>query len=175
MDTMLPLLVCLIPEVRMTTLHRLAPIVRAMLAMTGRITMRGLSRWAGTGGSYRTIQRFFHTTLPWAAILWCFVRTHLLTPGEDVLLIGDAWVTTKAGMETYGVDRVFSSIAGKPVPGVALFALALVSRRDRQAFPVAREQVEREPVTALPRSRLPPSGSQGVRRAAARRPRPMRR
>ena len=70
----------------MTTLHRLAPIVRAMLAMTGRITMRSLSRWAGTGGSYRTIQRFFHPTLPWAAILWCFVRTHLLTPGEDVLL-----------------------------------------------------------------------------------------
>ena len=159
----------------MTTLHRLAPIVRAMLAMTGRITMRGLSRWAGTGGSYRTIQRVFHTTLPWAAILWCFVRTHLLTPGEDVLLIGDAWVTTKAGMETYGVDRVFSSIAGKPVPGVALFALALVSRRDRQAFPVAREQVEREPVTALPRSRLPPSGSQGVRRGAAPKPRPMHR
>jgi len=148
MDAILPLLVCLTPEVRITTLHQLAPMVRAMLAMTGRITMRSLSRWTGDGGSYRTIQRFFHTTLPWAVILWCFVRTHLLTPGEDVLLIGDECVTTKAGTETYGVDRFFSSIAGKPVPGVSLFALALVSRRDRQAFPVALEQVVREPVTA---------------------------
>ncbi len=84
----------------MTTLRRRAPIVRAMLAMTGRITMRGLSRWAGNGGRYRTVQRFFHTTLPWAAILWCFVPTHLLTPDEDVLLIGDESVTTKAGTET---------------------------------------------------------------------------
>ena len=152
MDAILPLLVCLIPEVRMTTLRQLVQIVRAMLAMTGRITMRGLSRWTGDGGSYRTIQRFFHTTLPWAALLWCFVRTHLLTSGEDVLLIGDECVTTKAGTETYGVDRFFSSIAGRPVPGVSLFALALVSRRDRQAFPVAIEQVVREPVTLpLPR------------------------
>ena len=148
MDTMLPLLVCLTPEVRITTLRQLGRIVRAMLAMMGRITMLGLSRWAGNGGRYRTVQRFFHTTLPWAAILWCFVRTHLLTPGEDVLLIGDESVTTKVGTETYGVDRFFSSIAGKPVPGVSRFALALVSRRDRQSFPVAIEQVVREPVTA---------------------------
>ena len=132
----------------MTTLHQLGRMVLAMRAMTGRITMRGLSRWTGNGGRYRTIQRFFHRTLPWAAILWCFVRTHLLTPGADVLLIGDAWVTTKAGTETYGVDRFFSRIAGKPVPGGSRFALALVSRRERQAFPVALEQVVREPVTA---------------------------
>lgn len=129
----------------MTTLRQLGRIAVAMLAMTGRITMLGLARWAGPGGSYRTIQRFFHTTLPWAAILWAFVQTHLLVPGDDVLLVGDECVVTKAGTETYGVDRFFSSIAGKPVPGVSLFALALVSRRERQAFPVQVEQVVREP------------------------------
>ena len=37
-----------------------------MLVMPGRITMLGLSRWAGKGGSYRTVQRFFATVLPWA-------------------------------------------------------------------------------------------------------------
>ena len=148
METILPLLHCLSGEMTKTTVRQLGRIALAMLSMTGRVTMVGLSRWTGIGGSYRTMQRFFHTTLPWAAILWCFVRTHLLTPGEDVLLIGDECVTTKAGTETYGVDRFFSRIAGKPVPGVSLFALALVSRRDRQAFPVALEQVVREPVTA---------------------------
>ncbi len=174
MDAILSLVLCLHPAVTMTTVRQLSRIVLAMLAMTGRITMLGLSRWTGDGGSYRTIQRFFHTTLPWAAILWCFVCTHLLTPGEDVLLIGDECVTTKAGTETYGVDRFFSSIAGKPVPGVALFALALVSRRDRQAFPVALEQVVREPVTAptprpAPAKRKPgrPKGSSTQAKADA--------
>ena len=54
---MLPLLVCLTPEVRITTLRQLGRIVRAMLAMTGRITMLGRSRWTGNGGRYRNPTR----------------------------------------------------------------------------------------------------------------------
>lgn len=150
MDTILSLVRCLHPTVTMTTLRQLSRIALAMLAITGRVTMLGLSRWAGTGGSYRTIQRFFHTTLPWAAMLWIFLRTQVLTPGDDMLLVGDECVVTKAGTETYGVDRFFSSIFGKPVPGVSLFALALVSRTERQAYPVQVEQVVREPAAAPP-------------------------
>ena len=119
-----------------------------MLAITGRVTMLGLSRWTGSGGSYRTIQRFFHTPLPWAAILWTFVRTQVRVPGDHYLLVGDACVVTKAGTETHGVDRFFSSIFGNPVPGGSLFALALVSCTERQAFPVQIAQIIREPVTA---------------------------
>jgi hypothetical protein len=43
-----------------------------MLVMTGRVTMLGLSRWAGQGGSYRTVQRFFATVIPWAILFWVF-------------------------------------------------------------------------------------------------------
>ncbi|NNJ11363.1 hypothetical protein EKD04_013560 [Chloroflexales bacterium ZM16-3] len=150
METILPLLHCLSGEITKTTVRQLSRIALAMLAMTGRVTMLGLSRWTGTGGSYRTIQRFFHRTLPWAAILWVFVRTQLLTPGDDVLLVGDACVVTKAGHKTHGVDRFFSSIFGKPVPEVSLFALALVSRSKRQVFPVQVEQVLREPAEPPP-------------------------
>jgi putative transposase len=74
METILPLLQCLSGEIRITTIRQLGRIALAMLAMTGRVTMLGLSRWTGTGGSYRTIQRFFHTPLPWAAILWILRR-----------------------------------------------------------------------------------------------------
>jgi putative transposase len=150
MDGILSLVRCLHPAVTMTTIRHLSRIALAMLAMTGRVTMLGLARWAGAGGSYRTIQRFFHTTLPWAAILWIFLRTQVLTPGDDMLLVGDECVVTKAGTETYGVDRFFSSIFGKPVPGVALFALALVSRTERQAFPVQVEQVLRDAASTPP-------------------------
>lgn len=34
-----------------------------MLVITGRITMLGLSRWTEKGGSYRSIQRFYHSIL----------------------------------------------------------------------------------------------------------------
>ena len=45
--------------------------------------MRGIARWAGAGGSYRTVQRFFATVLPWASLFWLFFRTHLFQ-GTDV-------------------------------------------------------------------------------------------
>ncbi len=47
-----------------TSLRRMAIVITAMLRSSGRVTMLGLSRWADKGGSYRTIQRFFHTALP---------------------------------------------------------------------------------------------------------------
>src|SRR5712692_1086105 len=50
---------CLQLYVPSTTLHQLSRIALALLVMTGRVTMLGISRWAGPGGSYRTVQRFF--------------------------------------------------------------------------------------------------------------------
>ncbi|MCB1765298.1 MAG: hypothetical protein KDJ22_04430 [Candidatus Competibacteraceae bacterium] len=44
-------------------MRRLARIVEAMLSVTGRVTMLGLSRWSERGSSYRTMQRLFSTTM----------------------------------------------------------------------------------------------------------------
>jgi putative transposase len=114
-----------------------------MLVMPGRITMLGISRWAGKGGSYRTVQRLFSQALPWAMRFWVFFRQHVYCPEEVYLLAGDEVVVTKAGTHTYGQDRVFSSLYGKPIPGLACCAFSLVSVQARRAFPVRVEQVVR--------------------------------
>jgi hypothetical protein len=49
-----------------------------MCSMTGRVTMFGLSRWAGTEGSYQTVQRFVATVMPWARLFWVFLRQVVL-------------------------------------------------------------------------------------------------
>jgi putative transposase len=141
----LALLQCLAPLLSATTLRQLSRIIFALLAMTGRVTMLGLSRWAGTGGSYRTLQRWFDTTIPWLPVLVCFFRQRLFRPGETYILAGDEVVVTKAGKQTFGLDRFFSSIFQKPVPGLAFFGLSLVNTTERCAFPVAIEQVVRTP------------------------------
>ena len=115
----------------------------AMVVMTGRVTMLGLSRWAGTGGSYRTVQRLFATVMPWAVLFWVFFRHHVYRSEEAYLLVGDEVVVTKAGKTTHGLDRFFASLYGKPVPGLAFFALSLVSIQQRRSFPVRVEQVVR--------------------------------
>src|SRR5919198_49691 len=137
------LLQCLQPYLPSTTLRQCSRIVRALLMMTGRITMLGMSRWAGKGGSYRTIQRFFTTVLPWGLLFWVFFRHHVYCPGDVYLVAGDDVIVTKAGTCTHGLDRFFASLYGKPVPGLAFFALSLVSVQARRSFPLRVEQVVR--------------------------------
>jgi len=137
------LLHCLQPCVPASTRRQLSRIALAMLVMTGRVTMLGISRWAGKGSSYRTVQRFCATVIPWATLFWVFFRHHVYRPGEVYLLVGDEVVATKAGKQTYGLDRFFSSLYGKPVPGLAFFTLSLVSTQQRHSFPIRVEQVVR--------------------------------
>ncbi len=96
-----------------TALRQLSIIAQAMLTMTGRITMIGISRWTEKGGSYRTVQRFFATKFKWEEILVKFFLTHLLDPTHEYLLAGDASTITKAGFLTHGIGRFFSGILGR--------------------------------------------------------------
>ena len=82
------------------TLRRLTRITEAMLSMTGRVTMLGLSRWTGLGGSYRTVQRFFCSRLNWCRLQWALIRCHLLADDDVILVSGDDVVATKSGKTT---------------------------------------------------------------------------
>jgi putative transposase len=131
------------PHVTTTTLLQCSRMAWAMLVMTGRVTMLGISRWAGKGGSSRTVQRFFATVIPWATLFGVFFRHHVYHPGEVYLLVGDEVVATKAGKHTDGLDRFFASLYGKPGPGLAFFTLSLVRIAPRHSFPIRVEQVGR--------------------------------
>ena len=105
--------------------------------------MLGMARWAGKGGSYRTVQRFFATVIPWAMLFWVFFRHHVSRSEEVYLLVGDEVVVTQAGKTTHGLARFFASLYGQPVPGLAFVALSLVSLQPRRSFPIRVEQVVR--------------------------------
>jgi putative transposase len=139
----LALLQPLNPILSQTTIRQMNQIITAMLAMTGRITMLGISRWTDKGGSYRTVQRYFQTTISWGQVMWQFFCAHLKQEGDEYVLAGDECVVTKSGKLTHGIDRFFSSLFGKPVSSVALFALSVINCRERRAYPVLVEQVIR--------------------------------
>jgi putative transposase len=52
-------------------------------------------------------------------------------------------VVTKSGKMTYGLDRFFSSLYGKTVPGLCFLSLSLLSVKRRTSYPVLTEQVEK--------------------------------
>jgi putative transposase len=159
----LTLLLCLQGEWDLTSIRRLSRIADAMVAMSGRVTMLGISRWSGAGGSYRSVQRWFSTAVPWAVLLVVFFRERLYQPNESYILAGDEVVVTKAGKKTYGVDRFFSSLYNQSVPGLAFFALSLVAVKERQAYPVSVTQVVRSAAekTAIQAAKMKPKQAVG--------------
>ena len=101
------LLACFRPLVSAVTWRHFSLIIPAILTMTGRITMLGISRWTEKGGSYRTVNRFFATTLPWGELFIKFFETNLFDPLQEYILAGDATTILKSGKHTHGIGRFF--------------------------------------------------------------------
>ena len=110
-----------------TTLRQLAVVMQALIVMTGRVTMLGISRWAEKGGSYRTVQRLFNSSVLWHELQWCLIKGHLIDEDDVYLLAGDEVVVSKSGKQSYGLDRFFSSLQGRPIKSLCFFSLSLVS------------------------------------------------
>src|SRR6266581_3607309 len=102
MPDIMVLLVCVSQYREPTPFRQLGRVIEAMLSMSGRVTMRGRSRWGGTGGSDRTIQRFFHTSWHGCPLHWLLIRHQVWEADEVVLRSGDPVVVTQSGQATSG-------------------------------------------------------------------------
>jgi len=90
------------------TFKQLGCLVESILSMTGRVTMLGMSRWSESGGSYRTIQRFFGLSdIPWERMNWLVSQKFLQDKDDVILMAGDEVVVTKSGKESFGIGRFF--------------------------------------------------------------------
>ena len=140
MTEILALLQNIAPLLEKTTLRQLSQVIFGMLVVSGRITMLGLSRWTEKGGSYRTIQRLYHTVLPWNALHWLFFRACFLQAADEHIIVGDEVVVSKAGTKTYGLDRFFSGLQKQVIPGLSFFTFSLVNVREERSYPLQTTQ-----------------------------------
>ncbi len=139
----LTLFACFEPLLTTTSLGQLSIIAQAIFSMTGRVTMKGISRWSEEGGSYRTVNRFFATDLPWLNLLVKFVQTQIFDASHEYILAGDATTVTKSGSTTHGIGRFFSGVLGCVVKSLEFFVFSLVDVVKRQAYPLCVKQTVR--------------------------------
>ena len=64
--------------------------------------------------------------MEWKAIQWTFFVKHLWQTADEYFIAGDEVVVSKAGKTTHGLDRFFSGVEQKVIPGLSFFALSLV-------------------------------------------------
>lgn len=106
--------------------------------------MLEISRWTETGGSYRTIQRWYHRQLLWLQIQWIFFTSQLWKSDHEYIAAGDEVVFGKAGKETYGLGRFFSSLQQRVIPGLSFFAFSVIDVKERQSYPIQVVQMIKE-------------------------------
>ena len=163
----------LYPHLSTTTVRQFSRVVLGLLAMTGQVSMLNISRWTSEGGSYRTVQRFFNTLIPWGTVYWVFFSTYLLDRESPYILAGDETTVSKSGPSTYGLSRFFSSVYGKTIPSLAFLSLSLVSVKERRSYPLVMEQIVRGDtcgLRSLPASQPPEDPQKPVPRRKRGRP-----
>jgi putative transposase len=141
MTEIIPLLLCLEVTLSATARHHLGRVVMALLCIPNRVTMIGLSRWTEKGGSYRTLQRWYHSPIQWVQVHWTLLQTHVTRSDGVYLLAGDEVVVSKAGKQTYGVGRFYSGLAQRVIPSVSFVAVSVIDVQQRQSYPLYIEQL----------------------------------
>lgn len=144
MPEILALLQNIAPVVSATILQQMSHVIYGMLISNGRITMLEISRWTESGGSYRTVQRLYHKPLLWLQIQWIFFTSQLQKSGHEYILAGDEVVFGKAGSETYGIGRFFSSLQNRVIRALSFFVFSVIDVKERRAYPIQAVQMVKE-------------------------------
>jgi putative transposase len=136
MPEIVALLQNIAPVVSATVLKQMSQVIYGLLISNGRITMLEISRWTERGGSYRTIQRWYHSKLLWLQVMWILFTSQVWKAEHDYIAAGDEVVFGKAGKETYGIGRFFSSLQQRVLPGLSFFAFSVIDVNERQSYPI---------------------------------------
>jgi len=162
MSEILALLQSIAPVVAPTVLKQMSRVIYGLLISNGRITMLEISRWTEAGGSYRTIQRWYHSHLVWLQIMWILFTSQLWQVGHEYIAAGDEVVFGKAGKETFGIGRFFSSLQQRVIPGLSFFAFSVIDVSARQSYPIQVVQMVK------PKGEQKPTGQEKPAKAGKR-------
>jgi len=136
MPEIVALLQTIAPVVAPTVLKQMSQVIYGMLISNGRLTMLEISRWTERGGRYRTIQRWYHSKLVWLQVMWILFTSQLWQAGHEYIAAGDEVVFGKAGKETFGLGRFFSSLQQRVIPGLCFFVVSVIDVQERQSYPI---------------------------------------
>jgi len=144
MSEIVALLQSIAAVVSRTGLRQMSQVIYGLLISNGRLTMLEISRWTERGGSYRTIQRWYHSQLIWLQIMWILFTSQLWKAGHEYIAAGDEVVFGKAGKETHGVGYFFSGLQQRVMPSLSFFVFSLIDIQERQSYPIQVVQMVKE-------------------------------
>ena len=115
----------------------LAELFRVLFRTRGRLNFTNMARYSAF--SEQTFRRHFQKAFRWIALNLTILRLRH-HPGEPLIGVFDCTFVPKSGTESYGIDRFFSSAAGRSERGQEVSILGVVATKSREAFGVDATQ-----------------------------------
>ena len=145
---------------------------------TGGVTMLNMSRWSGSEGSYRSIQRMMGSNWDWLKInlicfgLWACLNTGIKHSEEELIILKkrfilalDEVVEPKSRNKTYGIGRFFSSILQKPVNAIKTHVASIIDREKRKSFVLDHCQIVKAKQLVKSKKKKQPKATKSKRKA----------
>jgi len=115
----------------------LRELFKAVFSLRGRVNFTNLARFSPL--HEQTFRRHFKKAFRW---VWFNLTVFRLRrhPEEPIIGVFDCSFLPKSGSETWGIDRFFSSLAGRSKKGLEVSVLGIVATESRRAFGVDATQ-----------------------------------
>ena len=123
-----------------TNLQHFAIIVDSILGISNSVTTLSVARYSSL--SYRTVQRFYALK----DINWLFVNLFLFKhfiyqKGKSYLFAADETVKGKAGKQTHGLGRFYSSMAKQVIRSVSFLAISIIDVEKEESYILGCKQL----------------------------------
>lgn len=109
-----------------------------LFSIQGRLTFENLARYSHM--SERTFRRNYKKFFDWLDFNWQLIRLYAQLDQATLIAAIDCSYIPKAGKSTYGLDRFFSSIAGRAKKGLEISLLCVINTQDGKAWSLAVSQ-----------------------------------
>ena len=108
-----------------TNLQHFAIIIDSILGISNSVTTLSVARYSSL--SYRTVQRFYALKdVNWLLVTLFIFKHFIYQKGKSYLFAADETVKGKAGKQTHGIGRFYSSMTKQVIRSVSFLAISII-------------------------------------------------
>jgi putative transposase len=123
-----------------TNLQHFAIIIDSILGISNSVTTLSVARYSSL--SYRTVQRFYALKdINWLLVNLFLFKHFIYKKDKKYLLAADETVKGKAGKQTHGLGRFYSSMAKQVIRSVSFLAISIVDVEKEESYILGCKQL----------------------------------
>lgn len=116
-----------------TNLQHFAIIIDSILGISNSVTTLSVARYSSL--SYRTVQRFYALKdINWLLVNLFLFKHFIYQKGRCYLFAADETVKGKAGKQTHGLGRFYSSMAKQVIRSVSFLAISIIDVEKENSY-----------------------------------------